>query len=127
MKPSFSSLDESIKKIARYFNVEFINYGRDGNRVIIASGCGIGVGLMDVIIDARYFIDSDRYRNRMIDWEIIAAMLSLSADNEMILAGWFSFDGSDVFDAIERGFKGKLYRYDGGGCSSLSEFIEVLV
>lgn len=90
---------------------------------MIASGCGIGLALMDVLPVCRFFLDVDRYRNSPVDWEIIAAVLSMGDNARMILAGWFSFDGSQSFDSLQRGFKGDLYRYDGGGGSSLSDFI----
>lgn len=80
---------------------------------------------MDVLLDCRYFIDIDRYRNTHTDWETLALFLS-TRDVYLILAGWFSFDRADTFDALGRGFKGKLYRYEGGNKQKLNEFISEL-
>lgn len=77
---------------------------------------------MDVLTDCRYFIDIDRYRKAQRDWDAIASYLSMT-DCYIVLAGWFSLDGIERFDAIEKSFKGKVYRYDGGGKESLGEFI----
>lgn len=81
------------------------------------------MGLMDVLPGCRYFLDLDRYRYNPVDWEVVAAILSLNEDAYLILAGWFSLDRAIVFDCLERGFQGKVMRYEGGGGSSLSEFI----
>ena len=112
-----------VSRANEYFGVEFIDYGREGRGILISSGCGIGMALMDVLPDCRYFVDTDRYRHRSIDWSSLAAILALS-DCYLVLAGWFSFDKAQIFDDIERSFSGKVWRYEGGNTRSLSDFLQ---
>jgi hypothetical protein len=112
-----------VSKANEYFGVELIDYEREGRGILVSSGCGIGMALMDVLSDCRYFVDTDRYRHRSIDWSSLAAILALS-DSYLVLAGWFSFDKAQIFDDIERSFSGKVWRYEGGNARSLSEFLQ---
>jgi len=112
-----------VLRVNEYFGVEFIDYEREGRGILISSGCGIGMALMDVLSDCRYFVDTDRYRHRSIDWSAVAAILALS-DSYLVLAGWFSFDKAQIFDDIERSFRGKVWRYEGGNAHSLSDFLQ---
>jgi len=105
--------------------VEFIDYERDGTGVIVCSGSGIGMGLMDVLTECRYLIDLDTYRtDKTIDWECIAVILSLRVKpSVVVMAGWFTIDEPLAFNRFERGVLVPKFVYRGGGVESLSDFI----
>lgn len=82
---------------------------------------------MDAVLECRYFIDLDRYRQRRIDWEAVAIALSACDLSIVIMAGWFTIDVPQSFDEFQKGYlKGNLFRYDGGSTQSLSEFLLLL-
>lgn len=109
------------------FGVELIDYGRSGSGMVLASGCGLGLALMDVVERCRWFVDVDRYRFAAVDWEAVGVHLSLNGVSEFILAGWFTIDVPRAFDAFERGIvRGKVSRYEGGKEVSLEEFLSSL-
>ena len=106
-------------------SVEFIDYQREGSGVVVASGCGIGMAVMDAVTECRYFCDIDKYRRAQIDWELIAVLLSLRIQPSVILlVGWFTIDEPRHFNAFERGcVTVKALRYDGGHCETLHDFL----
>ncbi len=126
-KPRASEDDRSLNEFARLFDVELIDYERSGDGIVLSSGAGIGVALMDVLTHCRYFIDIDLYRNKSIDWEAVGILLSMKCKTSIVAAGWFSFDSSSNFDAFCRGVVAcTLYRYEGGRDVMLSEFIDTV-
>jgi hypothetical protein len=92
-----------IERIKDGFGVEFVDYSREGNAVLITSGCGIGMAIMDALPDIRYFVDIDDYRNSSIDWEAIAVMLACAKPSAIFLTGSFSLDSPSVFNPIKQG------------------------
>lgn len=112
--------------IERHFGVEFIRYDRaeDGG-ILVASGCGIGMGLMDCIPALTWFVDVDAYRQKTIDWECISVIASLSGPAFFLLAGWFSLDKPQIFRTFERGICGGVpfHTYIGGE-EKLTEVID---
>lgn len=114
-----------IDLIRDLFAVDFISYGRGGTGIVVASGAGLGLSMMDVFLSCEYFIDIDRYRNAAVDWEAIAVLLSGARPRMIVMVGWFTIDRPISFDRFERGvFATPLYRYDGGSSKILKDFIE---
>jgi hypothetical protein len=109
-------LDERIKFVRKHFGVDFADYRRNSTGILLSSGCGIGLALMDVCPNLRFFIDVDIYRNKQIDWESIAIILTVAKPQSVVLAGWFSIDRPKVFEEFTRGVVDKscLSVYIGG-------------
>ena len=127
MKQNVFSLVERIKKVDQYFGVELIDYEREGNGILFASGCGIGLGLMDVCAEFRWFCDVDNYRyNPNVDWESIATILCAGKPSLIGMAGWFTIDAPKTFNAFKKGVSKNIpfFMYVGGESVSLKEFIE---
>lgn len=105
--------------------VEFIDFERPGRGVIVCSGSGIGLSLMDVFLDCRYLVDIDSYRmDKSIDWECVAVLLSTRRQiDRVIMAGWFTIDVPVNFNAFQRGLLVENFVYRGGGSESLAEFV----
>lgn len=114
-----------MTRIESAFGVTFTDYGREGAGVLLSSGCGIGLALMDVLPEFRWFVDMDNYRYKSVDWEAIAVMLSVAGAEEFLLAGWFTFDAPVGFDRFSRGVlaTSRLSRYEGGHGFTLGEFL----
>lgn len=123
-------LNDRITAIKDFFNVEFIDYGdHRGNSILISSGAGIGMALMDQFMGVRYFIDIDSYRHDIIDWESIGIILSNSKPKMIIFCGWFTLDNRKNFQKIVDGtcnnVNGEIIEfYDGGKTENLQSFID---
>jgi hypothetical protein len=108
---------ERMAFIRQYFGVDFIHYDRPENGgVLLASGCGIGMGLMDWLPNLSWFVDVDAYRTSPIDWECVAVIASMAKPTFFLMAGWFSLDRPTVFRTFERGICGMVpfHIYIGG-------------
>lgn len=115
-------LESKIQAIKDLFDVEFIDYGK-GDSILITSGAGIGMALMDVLLNVRYLLDIDSYRFNFIDWESIGAILSAAKPKKIIFAGWFSLDKFDNINKIAESIIDiPCYSYT-GGIDDLNEFI----
>ncbi len=117
-------LVEKIQRINKLFGVEFHDYERRGNSVLITSGFGINMALMDIFKDLRFTIDVDSYRGILIDWESIAVCIAAAKPTRVLLAGLFIIDHPEIFDIIKNGLVGvKTHIYVAGAGRSLEEFI----
>lgn len=111
-------------EIKRLFDVEIIDYDRNGNDLIVSSGAGIGMATMDVVSSARYFFDIDKYRYQNIDFEALGIFLA-SKCKRLIIVGWFTIDVPKNIDALNKGFSfinKNIFRYNGGEDISLKDF-----
>jgi hypothetical protein len=122
--------DERISQAREFFGVDFADYDRPGaTGILITSGCGIGMGIMDVFPEVRWFCDVDQYRHQPVDWEALSIFLTAGdwRPGFVILAGWFSLDRAVVFDRFQAGAcRTPVFRYDGGGGTSLADFLAVV-
>lgn len=109
----------------RAFCIEFVDYKRPGDCIVIGSGSGLTMATMDVITRARYMIDVDCYRGNTIDWECVGLFVDFARPAAIFMVGWFTIDTPDVFDQFCRGAKtAPLLRYEGGGGTTLRDFYE---
>jgi hypothetical protein len=113
-------IDNSISN----FGVEFADYGRQSTGILLSSGCGIGMALMDVCLELNYFVDIDSYRFKPVDWESLMVTLSVAKPQVIVLAGWYTIDRPLSMEAAARGCidKNSLVWYEGGK-KDLSEAI----
>lgn len=117
-------LAECFEKIAKYFEVTFFNYNRPSTGVLLSSGCGIGMALMDVCPQLNWFLDVDTYRFKQVDWESIAVIISARKPTLVVTAGWFTIDTPKALNEFKKGvIETKLVEYAGGGSKTLSDLI----
>ena len=122
--------NERVALVNSLFHVEFVDYARPGDGLLISSGAGIGMAIMDTLPALRWFCDVDAYRKRQdIDWEAVAVMLTAGSwrPSAVVMAGWFSLDRPEVFDAFERGVvETPVFRYEGGQGTTLADFLQTV-
>lgn len=118
-------LESRIEAIRQHFGVELIDYGRPTTGVVLSSGCGIGLAIMDQLPSANWFVDIDRYRHKAVDWECLAVVLTIARPRYVVLAGWFTIDKPWAFHSFKKGsIETPLYEYSGGGELTLSDFLK---
>lgn len=117
-------LDDAVKKIKDYFKVEFHDYERKGNSILISAGFGIGLALMDEIKSIRYFIDIEEYRNQHIDWESISVILACEKPDRLYLTSYFSTATERIFDPFIKGFFNTEILFYNGQKHSLADLIK---
>lgn len=79
--------------IAKYFGFDLIDYERQGDSVLIASGAGVMMAVMDAVPRFRYCIDIDSYRSITSRVPQLISALDLNCNFGIIgIAGWFSID-----------------------------------
>lgn len=124
MKPPNCSLAERFA-LVKTLGVEFFDYGRSTTGVLLTSGCGIGLGLMDACPNLNWFCDIDTYRFKPTDWEAIAVLISAGKPKQIVLAGWFTIDVPEVFHRFGSGIVKNVptYVYVGGHAQTLASLI----
>jgi hypothetical protein len=117
-------LADRVKAVKDYFGVSLVDYGRENaTGVLFSSGCGIGLALMDVCEELRYFEDVDNYRSQQIDWESVGVILAAAKPSVVVLAGWFSIDRPATLLALQRGFVDVRVLFYEGGSRPISDLI----
>lgn len=118
-------LQEKLGAIEENFKIKFHDYARGDDTILIASGFGLGLGLMDVLTRIRYFIDIDNYRHETIDWECVGVLISLAEPKAIFLAGWYTIDDRKSMQNLKKGFlpHTKVVEYLGNDKRELSTFI----
>lgn len=84
----------SPRELAAFFGVPLIDYRRDGDGVLIASGCGIMMAAMDEAPCFRWCVDADSMRwgpPWRIEWFMTALDRNTTVDL-LGVVGWFSLD-----------------------------------
>lgn len=124
--PAGEEIGNRISSAEKNFGVAFHDYNRPGQTgILLSSGCGIGLALMDECQNLNYFVDIDNYRFKNIDWECLLITLSAANPSVIVLAGWHSIDRPKAFEDATKGIVNNvcLIRYIGGE-SDLRETIE---
>lgn len=89
--------------LSKYFGFNLIDYERQGDGLLIASGAGIMMAVMDAVPRFRYCIDIDAHRDinsRVPEWMVA---IDQNTDLKVIgVAGWFSIDKPQ---ALQEGIK----------------------
>lgn len=109
-----------------YSTIEIFNYQRRTSQMLITSGCGLGLGLMDILPSVSYWFDLDTYRHELIDWETFGINIYFAGITHLILAGWATIDTPKSLMKIHKGFLGKKYFYLGGQKQTLQQFIDTV-
>lgn len=118
--------------LAQYFGFDLIDYKRIGDGVLIASGCGIMMSIMDAVPRYRYCIDVDSFRSIQSRLPQMLSALDKNCQLKLIgIAGWFSLDKPDALQQGQtRITKAQCITYSGGynafvnEALSLQEFIK---
>lgn len=127
--PAPPEIGNRISSAEKNFGVTFHDYKRAGQTgILLSSGCGIGMALMDECPNLNYFVDIDNYRFKNIDWECLLVSLTAACPSVVVLAGWHSLDRPVAFERASLGVQTgltKLIRYIGGE-SDLRETIQAI-
>lgn len=118
---------DRLALIRSCYDIDPIDYRRGGRSLLIGSGSGLSMGLMDAVTDFNFLLDVDNYRNRqhVIDWETIGVLLDHIGFKLIAMAGWFTIDSPDVFKKLQKGIKKTpVLLYEGGKETSLELFIQ---
>lgn len=117
--------------LAKYFGFDLIDYKRWGDGVLIASGCGIMMSIMDAVPRYQYCIDVDSFRENQSRLPQLLSALDKNCQFKLIgIAGWFSLDQPTMLQqGQQRITNTHCVTYSGGykafinETSTLSEFI----
>lgn len=108
-------------EIFRYFGVNLICWNRSSSGLLITSGSGLGLSLMDELDFLNFWVDIDNYRYDPKDWEALVSWAININSSLVILGGWFTIDNDKIFrDIIHK--NPKVYFYCGGR-NNLANFI----
>ena len=118
-------------KIANYFGFQLHDYSRTGDAVLIASGSGLMMAIMDAVPRFRYCIDVDNYRHITSRVPELISAIDLNCNQTLLgIAGWFSVDAPDqLCKGISKIKQTGYVAYSGGygvfpnECATLNEFI----
>ncbi len=102
--------------LAQYFGFDLIDYKRWGDGVLIASGCGIMMSIMDAVPRFQYCIDVDSFRENHSRLPQLLSALDKNCEFKLIaIAGWFSLDKPDMLrDGQHRITNAQCVTYSGG-------------
>lgn len=103
--------------IAAWLGVPLIDYRRPGDAVLVSSGCGIMMSIMDQVPRYRWSVDADAMRSLppwRIEWFITA--IDRNTDVPLLgVAGWFSLDDPTYLRAgLEAVRRMRTCSYSGG-------------
>jgi hypothetical protein len=88
----------TIEQLARLYRVRLIDYERPGKGLLVSSGCGIMMGVMDHVPALRWCVDIDSCRDARIGDFMTAATRYASP---LGVCGWFSLtDPTELREAI---------------------------
>lgn len=117
--------------IAAYLGFTLHNYKRAGDGVLICSGSGLMMALMDAVPRFNYCIDIDNHRDITTRVPNLMAALDLNCNLTLMgVAGWFSVDTPDaLIDGMQRVHHTQVVSYLAGinhpaSCLSLKFFVE---
>lgn len=116
-------LDCWLANAARATGVQLVDCGPDrGHSLLIASGSGLMMAVLDQVPDFRWCVELDR-GGKGLDF----ALLAHRHMRFIGLCGWFSLHSPATFEAIQRAqLSCPVLAYGGNidlGCSTLPEFI----
>jgi hypothetical protein len=123
-------------QLAVQFDVPLIDYRRPGDGILIASGCGIMMSIMDLVPRLRWCVDADLMR-ALPPWRIEWFMTALDRNTEIPLlavAGWFSLDSPRYLRAgLDAVTRMQVRSYSGGAgafrgeAPTLARFLRALL
>jgi hypothetical protein len=102
--------------LAQYFGFDLIDYKRIGDGVLIASGCGIMMSIMDAVPRFQYCIDVDSFRHNHSRLPQLLSAFDKNCHFKVIgIAGWFSLDKPDALrQGQQRITNAQCVTYSGG-------------
>lgn len=117
----------TVQTIARAYRVEIFDFERGDDWLLVASGCGILMSIMDVEPRFRWCIEVDAWKesHRLHDLLIWLERLT----KRIAIAGWFSISDPEPFRLAVASLKTKPLCYTppvsigGDKCESLAEFL----
>jgi hypothetical protein len=118
--------------LSTYFGFDLHDYKRIGDSILIASGSGLMMAIMDAVPRFKYCIDIDNHRNINQRVPNYLTALDLNCKFSIIaIAGWFSIDNPDMLQqGISKINNAQCITYSGGykvfpnECISLNDLID---
>ena len=118
-------------KIANFFGFHLIDYKRQGDSVLIASGAGIMMAIMDSVPRFKYSIDIDSFRHLNDRVPEFMCALDLNCNIEVLgIAGWFTVDKPTALQqGINKIKRTKIVSYSGnyGVFPNESESLDIFI
>lgn len=117
------------ESVGAFFGVQVIDYGRRSNGILLSSGAGIMMAVMDAALQYRWCIDLDTMRAHRARVANFIVALDLNTEINLIGAvGWFSLDDPrPIVEGLARCRRAQVVSYlamtDGGTCLTLEQFI----
>jgi len=120
----------SVDSIARMYRIPVIDYDRESRGVLVSSGCGIMMAIMDDASSLRWCVDIDELPrdNRLRDFMLWLPRLAAP----IAVAGFFSITDPTPLRSIIADLPGVI-TYGGAGvalggraCSTLREFLDTV-
>lgn len=102
--------------LAQYFGFDLHDYKRAGDSLLIASGCGLMMAVMDSVPRFRWCIDIDSHREIAHRVPTFMSALDLNCQFKAIgVAGWFSVDTPHALQqGIAKVTRAQCIAYSGG-------------
>ena len=121
-------------KVGHYFGADLIDFGAHrGGGLLLASGAGIMMAVMDAAPELRWALDVDTMRESMHRIPTLVVALDRNSDARFIaFVGWFSLDSPAPFEEGMRRMKrlqSLAYLADpngGGQLPALGDFLKRL-
>jgi len=127
---SFSAAErDAFEKCSAGFGIELIDFERDGDALLVSSGCGIMVACMDEINRLGWCLDIDDVGCDARLWDFVSwchYMLRMP----ILITGWFSLTSPDPLRSLVSAIRGNALAYTPGvdlgafHAASLAEFIK---
>ena len=102
--------------LAQYFGFELHDYKRAGDSILIASGSGLMMAIMDAVPRFRWCIDIDSHRDITHRVPTLMSALDINCQFKAIaVAGWFSVDKPHTLQqGISKVTRAHCITYSGG-------------
>lgn len=130
-RKNFSASDyDRVRAIAAGYSLDVIEYDRDGDAILISSGCGIMMAVMDEVPRIKWCVDIDRTgcdaRLRdFIQWAHYFLCMPV------FIVGWFSITDPDPLRSLVISIRGDAIAYTPSvelgakHVETLAEFVEI--
>lgn len=81
--------DELIQRVSSGYGIPVLDYARPGTWLLLGSGCGLMMAVMDAETQFRWCLDLDSLRDTRAPWAEWLAIMERVTDR-ICVAGWFS-------------------------------------
>ena len=122
----------TIEQASRLYRVPLVDYGRPSTGVLVSSGCGIMMGVMDACPELRWCVDIDDLKRRPEARIADFLLMAERACEVVAVCGWFSLTDPTCLREAVAALEAPV-TYGGGGVwlkqgepKTLGAFIEAV-